>query len=81
MKETFSWLFFRSRAVIMWIQIRTMDGKRCAQVDNLSKLTRIDDLKKRLVPLFDVEPLKQRLFYRGKQVNLIIFTRLKCICY
>ncbi|XP_028404851.1 E3 ubiquitin-protein ligase UHRF1-like [Dendronephthya gigantea] len=53
----------------MWIQIRTMDGKRSAQVDNLSKLTRIDDLKKRLVPLFDVEPVKQRLFYRGKQLE------------
>ena len=56
----------------MWIQIRTMDGKRCAQVDNLSKLTRIDELKEKLVPLFDIESVRQRLFYRGKQVRPII---------
>jgi hypothetical protein len=46
-----------------------MDGKRSAQVDNLSKLTKIDELKNKLVPLFDVEPIRQRLFYRGKQVR------------
>ncbi len=56
----------------MWIQIRTMDGKQSEQVDNLSKLTRIDELKKKLVPLFDVEPIRQRLFYRGKQVRQMI---------
>lgn len=54
----------------MWIQVRTMDGKQNVLVDNLSKLTGIDDLKEKLVSLFDVEPTRQRLFYRGKQVSL-----------
>ena len=54
----------------MWIQVRTMDGKQNVQVDNLSKLTGIDDLKEKLVSLFDVEPTWQRLFYCGKQVSL-----------
>lgn len=53
----------------MWIQVRSMDGRKSVQVDGLSKLTKIEDLRERLVELFEAEPSQQRLFYRGKQVN------------
>lgn len=52
----------------MWIQVRTFDGKKSLQVDNLSKLTKIEDLRLRLVDEFEAPPERQRLFYRGKQV-------------
>ena len=55
----------------MWIQVRTMDGKKSSQVDGLSKLTRISELKKKIVAMFDIEEVNQRLFYRGKQVKTI----------
>ena len=48
-----------------------MDGKQGTQVDNLSKLTKIEELKKKLEGIFKVEPERQRLFYRGKQVKLV----------
>ena len=53
----------------MWIQVRTMDGRKSARVDSLSKLTTIDELRERLVGEFGAEPERQRLFYRGKQVS------------
>lgn len=53
----------------MWIQVRTMDGKQTHRVDNLSKLTKVDELRVKIMELFNVEPEKQRLFYRGKQVR------------
>ena len=53
----------------MWIQVRTMDGRKSARVDSLSKLTTIEQLRERLVEQFDAEPERQRLFYRGKQVG------------
>ncbi|XP_020629479.1 E3 ubiquitin-protein ligase UHRF1-like isoform X1 [Orbicella faveolata] len=53
----------------MWIQVRTMDGKRSAQVDNLSKLTKIEELRKKLEGPFEVPPNMQRLFFRGKQLE------------
>ena len=53
---------------IMWIQVRSMDGRRSVRVDNLSKLTHIEELRERLVEHFQAEPERQRLFYRGKQV-------------
>ena len=53
----------------MWIQVRTMDGRKSARVDSLSKLTTIEELRERLVGEFGVEPERQRLFYRGKQVS------------
>lgn len=53
---------------IMWIQVRTMDGQRSTQVDGLSKLTKIEELRTKLEEAFDVPPNKQRLFFRGKQV-------------
>ena len=53
----------------MWIQVRTMDGRKSARVDSLSKLTTIEELRERLVEEFGAEPERQRLFYRGKQVS------------
>ena len=52
----------------MWIQVRTMDGKRSEQVDGLSKLTKVEDLRNLIFEKFDVDASRQRLFYRGKQV-------------
>lgn len=53
----------------MWIQVRTMDGKDTQRVDSLSKLTKVDDLRLKIMELFKVEPERQRLFYRGKQME------------
>lgn len=52
----------------MWIQVRSFDGKKSLRVDNLSKLTKIEELRSRLVDEFEAPVEKQRLFYRGKQV-------------
>ena len=52
----------------MWIQVRTMDGQRSTQVDQLSKLTKIEELRIKLEAAFEVSPNMQRLFFRGKQV-------------
>ena len=46
-----------------------MDGRKSVRIDNLSKLTKIDELREQLVEEFDAEPSRQRLFYRGKQVG------------
>ncbi|XP_071767852.1 E3 ubiquitin-protein ligase UHRF1 [Centroberyx gerrardi] len=53
----------------MWIQVRTMDGKETHRVDSLSKLTKVDELRLKITELFKVEPDRQRLFYRGKQME------------
>ncbi|KAF6032133.1 UHRF2 [Bugula neritina] len=53
----------------MWIQVRSMDGQTTHRVDGLSKLTKIAELRKMLVEKFDAEPERQRLFYRGKQLE------------
>lgn len=53
----------------MWIQVRTMDGKVTHTVDSLSRLTKVEELRKKIQALFHVEPGLQRLFYRGKQVK------------
>ena len=52
----------------MWIQVRSMDGSKSVRVDQLSKLTKVEELRAMLVEHFDAEPYRQRLFYRGKQV-------------
>ncbi|XP_021356809.1 E3 ubiquitin-protein ligase UHRF1-like [Mizuhopecten yessoensis] len=52
----------------MWIQVRSFDGKVSMQVDNLSKLTKIEDLRERLIEKFNAPADRQRLFYRGKQL-------------
>lgn len=46
-----------------------MDGRETHRVDSLSKLTKVDELRLKIVELFKVEPDRQRLFYRGKQVR------------
>lgn len=38
-------------------------------MDSLSRLTKVEELRKKIQELFHVEPGLQRLFYRGKQVN------------
>lgn len=53
----------------MWIQVRTMDGKVAHTVDSLSRLTKVEELRKKIQELFHVEPGLQRLFYRGKQME------------
>jgi len=53
----------------MWIKVRTFDGKKEKQIDNLSKLTKIEELKERVKETFEVgENNNIRLFFRGKQV-------------
>uniref|UniRef100_A0A8C8RYH5 E3 ubiquitin-protein ligase UHRF n=1 Tax=Pelusios castaneus TaxID=367368 RepID=A0A8C8RYH5_9SAUR len=55
----------------MWIQVRTMDGKETHRVDSLSKLTKVEELRLRIHEVFGegVGPDRQRLFYRGKQME------------
>ena len=48
-----------------------MDGRKSVRVDNLSKLTTIEELREKLSSDFDATPDKQRLFYRGKQARRI----------
>uniref|UniRef100_A0A672RWK9 RING-type E3 ubiquitin transferase n=2 Tax=Sinocyclocheilus grahami TaxID=75366 RepID=A0A672RWK9_SINGR len=59
----------RCRFAAMWIQVRTMDGKETHRVDSLSKLTKVDELRVKIAELFNIEPQRQRLFYRGKQME------------
>uniref|UniRef100_A0A8C1YJ91 RING-type E3 ubiquitin transferase n=1 Tax=Cyprinus carpio TaxID=7962 RepID=A0A8C1YJ91_CYPCA len=59
----------RCRFAAMWIQVRTMDGKETHRVDSLSKLTKVDELRVKIAELFSIEPQRQRLFYRGKQME------------
>ncbi|XP_033051288.1 E3 ubiquitin-protein ligase UHRF1 [Trachypithecus francoisi] len=53
----------------MWIQVRTMDGRQTHTVDSLSRLTKVEELRRKIQELFHVEPGLQRLFYRGKQME------------
>ena len=53
----------------MWIKIRTMDGKKSFQVDGLSKLTKIEELRERLEEDLEVAPSRQRLFFAGRQLE------------
>ncbi|XP_053228890.1 E3 ubiquitin-protein ligase UHRF1 [Podarcis raffonei] len=53
----------------MWIQVRSMDGKETHRVDSLSKLTKVEELRQRIHEVFRVAPDRQRLFYRGKQME------------
>ena len=46
-----------------------MDGRKSVRLDDLSKLTKIETLRERLVEHFEAETQRQRLFYRGKQVR------------
>ncbi|XP_020756806.1 E3 ubiquitin-protein ligase UHRF1 isoform X1 [Odocoileus virginianus] len=62
-------LILAAPAGTMWIQVRTMDGKVAHTVDSLSRLTKVEELRKKIQELFHVEPGLQRLFYRGKQME------------
>ncbi|XP_077346932.1 E3 ubiquitin-protein ligase UHRF1-like [Lithobates pipiens] len=53
----------------MWIQVRTMDGRQTERLDDLSKLTKVEELRLRIQEVFGVEMERQRLFYRGKQME------------
>ena len=58
----------------MWVQVRTFDAKKQVRVDGLSKLSKIEELREILVDLFDgASPDRQRLFYRGKQVRILMY--------
>lgn len=46
-----------------------MDGKETHTVNSLSRLTKVQELRKKIEEVFHVEPQLQRLFYRGKQVR------------
>uniref|UniRef100_A0AAQ5ZCG5 E3 ubiquitin-protein ligase UHRF n=1 Tax=Amphiprion ocellaris TaxID=80972 RepID=A0AAQ5ZCG5_AMPOC len=53
----------------MWIQVRTIDGKKTRTVEDLSRLTKIESLRVKIQDIFNVSPQQQRLFYRGKQME------------
>lgn len=53
----------------MWIQVRTIDGQETRTIDDLSRLTKIEALRLKIEETFGVNPDKQRLFYRGKQLE------------
>lgn len=53
----------------MWIQVRLMGGDKTVRIDSLSKLSKVETLRNKLVKAFDVEPENQRLFFRGKQME------------
>uniref|UniRef100_A0A4W3JX08 E3 ubiquitin-protein ligase UHRF n=1 Tax=Callorhinchus milii TaxID=7868 RepID=A0A4W3JX08_CALMI len=59
----------------MWIQVRTMDGKETRRIDGLSKLTLVQELRAKIHEAFGVEAERQRLFYRGKQINECVDAR------
>lgn len=65
----------------MWIQVRLISGSKTVRIDNLSKLTKVEELRKRLVGPFEANVNQQRLFFRGKQVgdtfNFIVTAELK----
>ncbi|NXO04239.1 UHRF2 ligase, partial [Rhinopomastus cyanomelas] len=53
----------------MWIQVRTIDGTETQTIDDLSRLTKIECLREKIQEIFRVSPDRQRLFYRGKQLE------------
>ncbi|XP_032641949.1 E3 ubiquitin-protein ligase UHRF2 isoform X1 [Chelonoidis abingdonii] len=53
----------------MWIQVRTIDGTETQTIDDLSRLTKIECLREKIQESFRVSPERQRLFYRGKQLE------------
>uniref|UniRef100_A0A8C3V261 E3 ubiquitin-protein ligase UHRF n=1 Tax=Catharus ustulatus TaxID=91951 RepID=A0A8C3V261_CATUS len=56
-------------APTMWIQVRTIDGTETQTIDDLSRLTKIECLREKIEETFRVSPDRQRLFYRGKQLE------------
>ena len=52
----------------MYIKIKTMDGKESFML-TVSKMSQMEDIRLQIKEKLDVDPLCQRLFFRGKQVN------------
>ncbi|XP_076055411.1 E3 ubiquitin-protein ligase UHRF1-like [Oratosquilla oratoria] len=52
----------------MYVKVRTMDGSQSA-VLTISKLTNVEAFRVMVEEKFQVEPDRQRLFYRGKQME------------
>lgn len=52
----------------MYIQIKTADCSQSKRVE-VSKLTSVEELKTLVEEVLDVKPDRQRLFYRGKQLE------------
>ena len=46
-----------------------MDGHKTVQLQNLSKLTLVEEVREKLEEHFGAPPEQQRLFYRGKQLE------------
>ena len=46
-----------------------MDGQKTVQIQNLSKLTLVEEVRTKLEEHFGAPPEHQRLFYRGKQLE------------
>ena len=51
----------------MYIKIKTMDGKQSTML-TVSKMSLIEEVRRLVKEKLDVDPLCQRLFFRGKQV-------------
>lgn len=64
----------------MWIQIRTIDGKETRTIEDLSRLTKIESLRLKIQEIFNVNPGQQRLFYRGKQVDVSPMAIVTVVC-
>ncbi|XP_066998169.2 E3 ubiquitin-protein ligase UHRF1 [Anabrus simplex] len=52
----------------MYVQVRTIDCKTSIFV-TVSKLTTVDEFRAKIQEALNVEPVNQRLFYRGKQLE------------
>uniref|UniRef100_A0A1B6CG73 RING-type E3 ubiquitin transferase n=1 Tax=Clastoptera arizonana TaxID=38151 RepID=A0A1B6CG73_9HEMI len=52
----------------MYIQVKSIDG-RTEMISDISKTCRIPDLKLKIESFFNIKPDKQRLFYKGKQLE------------
>ena len=50
-----------------------MDGGKNVRIDDLSKLTKVEHLREKIEKYFDADPVRQRLFYRGKQVDETLY--------
>lgn len=64
-----SFYFHPTAFAKMWIQVRTIDGTETRTIDDLSRLTKIEGLRLKIQESFNVTPDRQRLFYRGKQLE------------
>lgn len=69
--ETLDYCIAHCCVVIMYIQIKTADCSQSKRVE-VSKLTSVEELKSLVEEVLDVKPDRQRLFFRGKQVFVLI---------